>query len=198
MIKVLAIVGSPRKGMNNDILLENFIKGMKDIDTNIEVEKIYAAEVKALPCIACDACTKKLGCILKDSTNEIYEKYNNSDIIIVTSPLYFNSVSAQLKALIDRNQAIWSSKYALNNSMIDRDKKRLGFVICTAGAKEQPYGLSAITPIMDLFFKSINTEYIGNYFVSNLDEKPVSSDEKILIECREHGRSLMEKAELSK
>ncbi|SCZ10468.1 flavodoxin family protein [Alkaliphilus peptidifermentans] len=192
MLKILAIMGSPRKGKNNEVLLDNMLQGIQDVSQLIEIEKIYAADVGAVPCSACDACTKRLGCIKNDSINDIFEKYNSADIIILTSPIYFNSISAQLKALIDRNQAIWSSKYALKKSLINRDKKRFGYVICTAGAVDQPFGLSAVVPIMDLFFKSINTEYIGNLFVTNLDEVPVYLNEEKLKEARTAGKKLME------
>ncbi|KAB3531510.1 flavodoxin family protein [Alkaliphilus serpentinus] len=191
MIKVLAIMGSPRKKMNNDTLLDNFLLGLKEKSEEVEIERINAADLNIAGCTACDACSHKLGCVIKDDMKGLIEKFNDANMIIVTSPLYFNSITAQLKALIDRNQVIWSSKYALKNSLIDRNKVRFGFVLITGGAKEQPYGLSAVEPIFDLFFRSVNTEYKGNFFISNVDEKPVYEDKEVQHKARAFGESLV-------
>jgi multimeric flavodoxin WrbA len=165
MLKVLAIMGSPRKGKNNDILLDYMLKGIKKEREDAEVDKLYVSDLVIYPCIACEECTRKPGCILQDEMNHLYKKYDGADIIIITSPMYFNSVSAQLKAVIDRNQAIWSSKYILGQPLIDRKKKRLGYFIFTSGDETGCAGLTAAEPIINLFFKSINAEYVGNYFV---------------------------------
>ncbi len=189
-MKVLAIMGSPRKGKNNDKLLDRMLIGVREVNKEAEIEKLYAGEMTISPCVACDACTKIRGCVKKDDSNELIEKFNVADIIILTSPMYFNSISAQLKLVIDRNQAIWSSKYTLNDPLIDRNKKRIGFLICTAGASQHPFGMEAVTPIMDLFFKSINTEYKGSLFINNVDEKPAYENEVALNQAYEFGRGL--------
>ena len=191
-MKVLAIMGSPRKGKNNDVLLDSILASIKNQDITAAIEKLYVSDLAIAPCLACDACTRKTGCIQKDGMDDLYEKFDVADLIIITSPMYFNSISGQLKSIIDRNQAIWSSKYVLNDPLIDKDKVRVGYVIITAGAKEHPYGLSAVTPIMDLFFKSVNTEYWGDYFVNGVDENPAYSNSQALDQMREAGKRIVE------
>lgn len=200
MLKVLGIVGSPRKGKNNDTLVTHMLKGIeKTCEGQVIIEKFYADRLNIQPCKACDGCTKKRGCVLKDDMNNLYNRFDAADIIILSSPLYFNSISAQLKTIIDRNQAIWSSKYVLNNSLINKEKKRLGYFICTAGMPETPHLFDATLPIMQLYFKSINTSHEGNLFVANVDEHPIMKDEDILQQAYAIGASLAIKAiELTK
>jgi len=191
-MKVLAIMGSPRKGKNNDRLLNYILEGISRREASGVVEKLYVSDLAIAPCLACDACTRRSGCIQKDSMETLYKKFDEADLIIITSPMYFNSISGQLKAIIDRNQAIWSSKYVLKESIIDKAKRRVGYVLITAGADEHPYGLSAVTPIMDLFFKSINTDYWGNYFVNGVDETPAYSRKQVIEDMLEIGEKIVE------
>lgn len=187
-MNVLAIVGSPRKNHNNDTLVDYMLKGLDS--PHITVDKYLVQNLNIKPCIACDECTKKLGCIFDDHMTLLYKKFNEADVIIVSSPLYFNSISAQLKAIIDRCQAIWSSKYILKQPLVNPDKNRTGYFICTAGMPENPDLFKATIPIMDLFFKSINCEYIENLFVADLDSKPIIKDEETLRKAFLIGESI--------
>lgn len=187
-MKILAIMGSPRKNKNNDALITNILKSIQE--PTITIEKYSVGDLIVKPCIACDACTRNLGCIFNDHMTMLYKKFNEADVVIISSPLYFNSVSAQLKSIIDRCQAIWSSKYVLNQSIIDIDKKRIGFFISTAGMPESPELFSATIPIMDLFFKSINCEYVGNLFVPNIDAHPIIEDQETLSKAHNIGLEL--------
>ncbi|ABR50399.1 NADPH-dependent FMN reductase [Alkaliphilus metalliredigens QYMF] len=189
MIKVLAIMGSPRRLKNNDRLLDELLKGLSGPHTIIE--KYHADHLNIQSCKACDGCTRKKGCVLKDDMINLYAKFDEADIVIMTSPLYFNSVSAQLKSVIDRCQALWSSKYVLKDSMIDQTKKRLGYFLCTAGVPQNDSLFSAATPVMDLFFKSINADYLGNLFFCNVDEHPVYEDSEALTQAFRTGENLL-------
>ncbi|AOY75035.1 flavodoxin family protein [Clostridium formicaceticum] len=195
MLKVLAIVGSPRKGKNNDTLVDYMLKGIAyDKKRPVSIEKFYADKMHVASCKACEGCGRKKGCVLKDDMNSLYQKFDEADIVIISSPLYFNSVSSQLKAIIDRNQAIWSSKYILNDSLINKDKRRLGYFICTAGMPDEPNLFDATLPIMELFFKSINTIHEGNFFVPNVDQQPIMEDEAMLQKVHALGVELAKKA----
>ncbi|SDL07041.1 flavodoxin family protein [Natronincola ferrireducens] len=194
MLRVLAIVGSPRKGKNNDTLVHEMLKGIEETSIEpITIDKLYADRLNISPCKACGGCGRKRGCVLKDDMGEVYEKFDQADIVILSSPLYFNSISAQVKTIIDRNQAIWSSKYILNDSLINKSKKRIGYFICTAGMPEEPHLFDATLPIMELFFKSINTDHEGNLFVANVDEKSVMERKESLEKAYSIGSDLVGK-----
>lgn len=171
MKKVLAIMGSPRKNMNTDKLLEKVLDGVRE--TGAEIKKVYLKDLNFTPCIACDACTKTGLCFKRDDMDKIYEDFDKSDGVIIASPLYFNTVSSLTKIMIDRCQVYWSSKYVLKNPSIDVNKKRKGLFICVGGAPYRENQFDGCTPVMDLFFKAINTEYKDNIFASHTDDKPV-------------------------
>ena len=104
--KVLILSGSPRKGGNSDTLCDQFMKGAQEAGN--EVEKIWVQGRKVAPCLACYYCKDNKGeCTIKDDMKEILEKMLAADVLVLSSPVYFYSISAQLKAVIDRTVARW-------------------------------------------------------------------------------------------
>ena len=107
MKKVLILSGSPRKGGNSDILCDEFLKGA--LDAGNQVEKIFVAEKKIAPCLGCYYCEKNGGrCALNEGMGDILQKIIDCDVLVLSSPVYFYSISAQLKAVIDRTVARWT------------------------------------------------------------------------------------------
>ena len=106
MKKVLIISASPRKNGNSDLLCDEFAKGA--IEAGHEVEKIRLAEKKVSYCTGCYACQKLNKCVQNDDANAIVEKMLAADVIVLATPVYFYSMDAQLKALIDRTVSRWS------------------------------------------------------------------------------------------
>lgn len=102
--KVLILSGSPRKGGNSDTLCDEFAHGAQE--SGNEVEKIRVAEKNIGYCRGCYAC-KNGPCVQKDDMGEILQKMIDADVLVLASPVYFYSVSAQLKTLIDRTVARW-------------------------------------------------------------------------------------------
>ena len=101
MKKVLILSGSPRKHGNSDILCDEFAKGA--LDAGNSVEKIRVAEQKINACLGCYYCKEHQGeCVYKDGMAELLQKIIDCDVLVLSSPVYFYSVCAQLKAVIDR------------------------------------------------------------------------------------------------
>ncbi len=104
---VLILSGSPRKGGNSDLLCNEFMRGAKE--SGNRVEKVFLGDKKINYCIACYYCEKSDGvCAIKDDMAEILEKIRLADVIVMASPVYFYSIDAQMKALIDRCVAQWT------------------------------------------------------------------------------------------
>lgn len=99
-MKVLAISSSPRLHGNSDFLCDQFLKGAAEAGN--AVEKIRLAEKNIAPCAACNGCQSGGGCVKKDDMSEILEKVIWADIIVLATPVYFYSMSAQMKIFIDR------------------------------------------------------------------------------------------------
>lgn len=104
--RVLILSGSPRKGGNSDLLCDEFAKGA--IEAGNEVEKIRVAEKNVGYCRACYACKNGGVCAIKDDMAQILQKMIDADVIVLASPVYFYSIDAQLKAVIDRTVARWT------------------------------------------------------------------------------------------
>lgn len=103
--KVLILSGSPRKNGNSDILCNEFMRGA--IDAGNGVEKIRVAEKKIGYCLGCYACRNTGICAINDDMADILQKMIDADVIVLASPVYFYSIDAQLKTLIDRTVARW-------------------------------------------------------------------------------------------
>lgn len=103
--KVLILSGSPRKNGNSDLLCNEFMKGA--IEAGHQVEKIRVAEKSIGYCRACYGCKGTGLCVIKDDMAEVLQKMIDCDVLVLASPVYFYSIDAQLKAVIDRSVARW-------------------------------------------------------------------------------------------
>lgn len=103
--KVLILSGSPRKGGNSDILCDEFARGAAE--AGHAVEKIRVAEKNIGYCRGCYACKESGICVQKDDMAEVLQKMIDADVLVLASPVYFYSIDAQLKAVIDRTVARW-------------------------------------------------------------------------------------------
>jgi multimeric flavodoxin WrbA len=99
-MKVVAIVGSPRKNGNTEILTAHTLKAIAE--EGIETELISLAGKDIRPCSACMACAEKEQCSIKDDLFPIYEKMKAADGIILASPVYYGSCTALIKGLMER------------------------------------------------------------------------------------------------
>ena len=99
-MRVLALSGSSRKNYNTDTILRVALEVLEQ--NGIETEFISLAGKKILTCTACMACTKRPECILDDDFDPVFQAMLASDGIIVGSPVYFGSATAEMTALLDR------------------------------------------------------------------------------------------------
>ncbi len=181
-IEVLALAGSPRKGGNSDILLESVLDGVRSV-LPVSLKKFYLNTVKLVPCQACGGCEKTGICTVQDDMQEIYQSLMKLSIIVVSSPIYFNSISAQLKAVIDRCQAHWYSNFILGEFCSKTSWPRKGIFLSTRGQKGQEI-FKYSEKIIKAFLKNENIDYSGSYFVDSVDEKgSVKAFPQCLEEC---------------
>lgn len=99
--KVLILSSSPRRGGNSDTLCDEFMRGA--MESGNEVEKIFLRDKIINYCTGCSTCSRyNKPCPQKDDTAEILEKMIRADVIVMATPVYFYTMSAQMKTLIDR------------------------------------------------------------------------------------------------
>ena len=144
--KVLVISSSPRKGGNSDILCDAFAEGAKAAGN--EVEKVRIADLKIGYCTGCYACQKTDNCVIKDDARSVIDKMMAADVIVLASPVYFYSICAQLKALIDRTVVVYpnltNKRFYYLLTMADTDRSKFdgpiaalrGFLDCYEGSEE--------------------------------------------------------------
>lgn len=145
--KVLILSGSPRKNGNSDLLCNEFMKGAAE--AGHDVEKIRVQEKEIGYCRACYACRGTGICAIKDDMAEVMQKMIECDVMVLASPVYFYSIDAQLKAVIDRSVCRWTE--VKNKEMYyimtaaDEEKSSLettlacfrGYADCVEGAVEK-------------------------------------------------------------
>lgn len=99
-MKVIAVIGSPRKNGNTELLASHTLKAIGE--EGIETEIVQLAGLDIRGCTACMACKNQDSCSIQDDLHPIYEKMKQADGIILASPVYFGSCTALLKGLIER------------------------------------------------------------------------------------------------
>lgn len=168
-LTMLAISGSPRRGGNTELLLDEAIAGAKS--RNVSVEKIIISELYISPCIECNDCFKSGRCSIKDDFQGLYDKIIKTDRIIVASPIFFMGVSAQLKAFIDRCQCFWAANHILKINLFTPAKiiERMGAFFSTAGTKGKKVFDGALYT-MKYFFHSIRMEYSFELLIREINE----------------------------
>ena len=189
-MKVLGILGSPRKSGNTELLLEEALKGAEA--EGAEVERLRLTDYNIIPCKECLACFKDGNCIILDDMAKIYPKLLEADIILLASPIFFYGVTAWAKALIDRCQALWARKYQLKDPSFGKEgRKRKGFFISVGGTKGQKTFEGAILTAK-YFFDVLNAEYAGELVLREVDAKgDVLKHPEALQQAFEAGRKLV-------
>lgn len=168
-MKVLGLFGSPRKGGNTELLLEEALKGA-EIE-GADVERLHLTDFTITPCKECHGCDQTGECVILDDMQKIYPKLLEADIIILASPVFFYGVTAWTKAFIDRCQAFWSRKYLVKHPSLGKEgKKRKGFFISAGGTKGKRVFEGAILTAK-YFFDVLNAEYAGELVFRGVDAK---------------------------
>ena len=168
-MKILALFGSPRRGGNTDILLEEVLKGAET--QGIEIERIFLSKLNILPCQECRKCEISGNCIINDKMQEIYPKLIETDFVVLASPIFFYGVSAQTKIFIDRCQALWARKYILNQQPLNKKiSERKGWFISVGATKGENLFRGAMLTVK-YFFDAIDIKYSGQLLFRNIDKK---------------------------
>ena len=168
--KVLGISGSPRRDGNSELLLKEFLRGAST--SGHETELFILDNFKISPCTSCDSCQKNGQCIIDDDMQPMYNKLLDADYIVLASPIYFGGVSAQLKSLIDRCQALWSRKYILKETLISPDRgTRSGYFISTAGSVDGKNIFEGAVIVIKAIFHVLDIKYKGALLFTGMEKK---------------------------
>jgi len=168
-LKVLGIAGSPRRGGNTDLLLAEVMRGAAS--KGAEVKTIILNDLKITPCQHCDACLETGRCNLDDDMQMVYRELEQSDRIVLASPIQFMGVTAQTKAMIDRCQSLWVRKYILKLSPLGSEPgEKKGLFISVGGRKIANLFEPALVMVKTLF-RVLDITYAGELLFPGIDEK---------------------------
>jgi len=178
-LKILGIICSPRSGGNTEILVRKALESAEKEGAETEAWSIVGKEVK--PCDHCGSCIKTGQCHIKDDMQALYPKMIEADGIILGSPVYFWSVTAQAKTVIDRSYALRRPTNKLEG--------KVGGAIAVAGRRGQVEALTAI-----------NTFFLGQGMVPaglgvdgrGSEKGDVKQDERALTGAADLGRRMVE------
>lgn len=168
-MRILGIAGSPRKGGNTDTLLARFLEGCAS--QGAETKVLSACRLKIAGCVHCDGCFGAGQCVVQDDMQMVYREMEAADGLVISSPVQFMSVSAQLKALIDRCQALWARKYILKIPPLGDNRPRKGFFISVSGRRTVPHLFEGEVLIIKTLFHITDIKYSGDILLPGIDAK---------------------------
>jgi multimeric flavodoxin WrbA len=186
---LLALNGSPVPESSTEILLKQFCRGARS--TGFSIEWVDLNRQKIMPCQSCGESPEPKLCFFDDDMTPLYEKFLASRLVVVASPIYFDSVSGPVKLFIDRmncvrpmakkNDGVYLKKRALG--------RRGGFVILVGG--EEPKFQGALWVVKG-FFIWAGTHPEGHllYSPNSFEAGRVKKETKILKETFEKGKKL--------
>jgi len=191
-MQVVGIVASPRKKMNTDTIVQWILNGCQE--SGVTVTKIYLNDLEIQPCQVCRV-QDGSGCIYQDGMKQIYEVLEKADGLVLGTPVYYNTVSSQMKLMIDRCYCLASpvklpSGKVLYESAVKKKKK--GIVVSVGGSGSNP---ECVLPVFDIWSPEVNLLIVDSILVtrSQLGKSPMESTELLeeaFSKGREFARSL--------
>lgn len=191
-MKILGILGSPRRGGNTEILLRAFLEGAAA--AGAEVEEVLLRDRKISPCLEIYHCFKDGTCPIKDDMAGLYDQLLAADVVALASPIFFYNVSAQAKAMIDRTQALWARRYVLKQDFPGGHRQG---VLLAVGATKGRLLFVGARLTAKYFFDAINVKYAAEILVRGADDKgAINEQTEVLERARDLGRRLAQGEQL--
>jgi multimeric flavodoxin WrbA len=190
-VNIIAFNGSPRRGGNTQILLDEAIRGAKDQGADVTVFNLNALSLR--PCQNCGGCDDTGRCVIMDDMQAIHAAIRSADRLIVASPIFFFSVSAQTKIMIDRCQAFWSEKYVHKKPIPPGPAGRKGLLILVGGMKQDAKnkGFECAEAVARAFFRTVNVQEHVTLAYDSVDKKgEIKENPTALTEAYEAGKAL--------
>ncbi len=166
-MKTLSISTSPRVQGNSDFLLRQALSGAESAGS--KTEYIHLSDYDIAPCIECNSCYITGICKIQDDFQQLLKKILDADRLIFATPIFFMTVCAQAKMLIDRSQCLWAFKYVLNKQLFSPERDRRAMVIAVGGSKSKKQ-FESIRLTMKSYFDVLDINYSINLFINKVDD----------------------------
>lgn len=176
--KILIITSSLRAHSNSDELAQAFARGAEEAGNQVETVSLKGKHIGF--CKGCMACQKTLKCAIRDDAVAIAEQVQNADILVFATPIYYYSMSGQLKTLLDRCNPLFPSDYAF----------RAVYLLATAADEEMDAVAGTEKGIqgwVDCFEKA---RFAGTVFAGGVDAAGDIAGHTALHTAYEMGKSI--------
>jgi multimeric flavodoxin WrbA len=186
---ILAIYGSPRRRGNSSRLLDEAVLGAQS--EGATVEKIVLRDLKMSPCLEIYGCKKEGRCVIQDDFQVVREQLLACRGVMLASPIFFYTVSAHTKILMDRCQSLWVKKYWVEQ--VDRHERQItrkGLFI-SVGATRGKKLFDGTLLTVKYFFDVLDAQLWRSLLYRGLDlENDILQHPDYLEEARQAGRDL--------
>lgn len=185
MSNILGLSGSPVTGSSTELLIQEALRGAAS--NGAATDYIRLNDLQIIPCQACGRAPDVGYCIYHDGMDKVYERFDWCDSIIIGSPIYFDSVSAQTKLFIDRTNCFRAMNPGGAEPFIQRiTKRRVGGIILVGGEADK---MEYARRVIGGFFVWANVESEGlvSYAHDSFDRGGVASRSDIMRQAFEMG-----------
>ena len=177
-MKILALIGSPRKGGNTDTLVGHILKGWTS--RGHTYEKLYLYDHEICPCADCRRCKRgDCVCTINDGMQEIYPKVEAADVIIFGTPIYWYGPTGKMKLLIDRLRPFIAT---------GRLKGKRALIV--APSEEGPKACGPLIEMLRRSFDYLGMELAGRVLAKAYEKAEVAEDREELKRAYDLGASL--------
>lgn len=187
MKKILAIYGSPRRDGNTAVLLNRTAQGA--MDAGAQIEKIVLRDLRISPCLEIYGCKETGRCVIQDDFQRIYDQLLECQGLMLASPIFFYTVSAHTKILIDRCQSLWVKKYWIDKIPYGQSNPKRKGLFISAGATKGKKLFDGTLHSIKYFFDVLDMEVWKALLYRGLDfEGDALKHEEYLKEVYETGK----------
>jgi multimeric flavodoxin WrbA len=190
MSQILAIYGSPRRKGNTSLLLKKAVEGA--IEVGAEVEELVLRDLKMSPCLEIYGCKKDGRCVIQDDFQGVYDKLLSCKGLMLASPIFFYTVSAHTKILMDRCQSLWVKRYWVEKAAGGQRKPARKGLFISVGATKGRRLFEGTLLTVRYFFDVLDAELWRSLLYRSLDfEGDVLKHPEYLEEAYRAGRELV-------
>jgi multimeric flavodoxin WrbA len=197
IMKACGIIGSPKKNGNVDLLVSQVLKGASS--QGAKTQKIYLNDLRIKPCQSCGVDPYPKHCLFEDDMKEVYDALQSCDVIVLGSPVYFDTVSAQTKLMIDRCNCLMpyvEQADGISGFVRRIQKRKSGIFIAVAGTEQE---FNTIQTTVKGFFNWANTALIETILYPHDDNElgSVKNEKEKMAQAFEIGIQIIRQAHIT-
>ncbi len=190
-MNIIGLSGSPTGGSSTDFLLQTVLDGASA--NHVKTRLVRLNEKRILPCQACGKSPEPEYCFFHDDMDGLFSLMEKSDGIVLASPIFFDSVSAQTKLFIDRTNCLRPPDFSSRDKAVFKEplfKGKKGGIIIVGGEKEN-YDSTFRTARGFFIWAGIEIVFELKYSSSGWEPGSARSDNEIISRAKECGNRLL-------